>query len=175
MKTFSGANFWFGWWCWSCVFWWVFAHVFAFFWRFAPESVWKNSLDVRSGVFWVRSLFLWFFRGRRFFAVFLKDTDQVATGHPHTRLFVCSFSLFVSRRAFCFALFGHASCFLAFFSGCHSGARAFLGFSWNLRGLSSLAPSEAPFLGTRGGKGFPVLLLPCFSFSPSVLLRLHFV
>ena len=36
------------------------------FWRVAPESVWKNSLDVRSAVFWVRSLFLRFFRRRRF-------------------------------------------------------------------------------------------------------------
>ena len=37
-----------------------------YFWRFAPESVWKNSLDVRSAVFCVRSLLLWFFRRRRF-------------------------------------------------------------------------------------------------------------
>ena len=37
---------------WSCVFWWVFAYVFVFFWRFAPESDPKNSLDVRSVVFW---------------------------------------------------------------------------------------------------------------------------
>ena len=90
------------------------------FWRVAPESVWKNSLDVRSGVFWARSLFLWFFRGRRFSPFFLRDTDQAVTGHPRTRLFGFSFSLFVSRRTFCFALFGRASCFLAFFSGCHS-------------------------------------------------------
>ena len=41
------------------------------------------------------------------------------------------------------------------FSGCHSGPRAFLGFSLNLL---------RPFLGTRGGKGFRVLLLFCFSF-----------
>ena len=30
------------------------------FWRFAPESVWKNSLDVRSAVFWVLSLLFGF-------------------------------------------------------------------------------------------------------------------
>ena len=75
----------------------------------------------------------------------------------------------MSRRAFCFALFGRASCFSAFLSGCHSGPRAFLGFSLNLWGLSLARPFRGPFLGTRGGKGFPVLLLPCFSFSPFVL------
>ena len=37
-----------------------------YFWRFAPESVWKNSFDVRSVVFWVRSLLL-FVRHRLFF------------------------------------------------------------------------------------------------------------
>ena len=52
---------------------------------------------------------------------------------------------------------------LGVFSGCHSGPRAFLGFSWNLRGLSSLTPSEALFW-TRGGKGVLVVSLCCFCF-----------
>ena len=43
-----------------------------FFWSFAPEGVWKNSLDVRSGVFGVRSLFFWFFRRRRFSRFFFE-------------------------------------------------------------------------------------------------------
>ena len=67
--------------------------------------------------------------------------------------FLCCPAAFV-----CSAHFGRASCFLAFSSGCHSGPRAFLGFSLNLRGLSSLAPSEALFLGTRGGRGVSWLL-----------------
>ena len=73
---------------------------------------------------------------------------------------VCFFLFFLCCPAafYCSAHFGRASCFLAFSSGCHSGPRAFLGFSLNLRGLSSLAPSEALFLGTRGGRGVSWLL-----------------
>ena len=117
--------------------------------------------------FGVRSLFLCFFRRRRFSRFFfcLRETDQVVTGHPHTHLFACSFSLFVSRRACCFARFGRASRFSAFFSGCHSGPRAFLGFSWNLLGLSSLAPSEAFFLGREAARVFGASLVLVF-FSP---------
>ena len=129
------------------------------FWRFAPESVWKNSLDVRSVFFWVRSLFLWFFRRRRVFCFFERDTDQVVTGHPRTRTcFAGSFSFLCPAAFVCFARFGRASCFSAFFSGCHSGPRAFLGFSLNLWGLSSLAPSEALFLGREAARVFR-----CFS------------
>ena len=108
------------------------------------------------------SLPLVFFSWTSFFAVFLRDTDQVVTGHPHTHLFGFSFSFFVSRRAFCFALFGRASCFLAFFSGCHSGPRAFLGFSLNLWGLSSRAPSEAFFSGREAARVF--LCFSCLVF-----------
>ena len=137
-----------------------------YFWRVAPESVWKNSIDVRSGVFWGSFSLPLFFSSTSFFAFFcLRDTDQVVTGHPHTHLFACSFSLFVSRRACCFARFGRASRFSAFFSGCHSGPRAFLGFSWNLRGLSSLAPSEAFFLGREAARVFCASLVLVF-FSP---------
>ena len=70
LEKFSGANF---------CFWVVvlvlcflvgFCYCFCFiFWRFAPETVRKNSIDVRSGFFWVRSFFLrfFFFRRRRRF------------------------------------------------------------------------------------------------------------
>ena len=86
----------------------VFADIFALcFGGLLPKVFEKSSLDVRS-VFWVRSLFLRFFRRRRL-------------------------------------------CFL------------------NSRGLSSLAPSEAPFLGTRGGRGVSWLLVLGFCFSPFVL------
>ena len=135
------------------------------FWRFAPESVWKNSLDVRSAVFWVRSLFLWYFCRRRFSRFFfLRDKDQVVTGHPFTRTcFAGSFSFLRPAAFVCFARFGRASRFLVVFSGCHSGPRAFLGFSLDLL---------RPFHWDARRQGFSVLLLLCVSFSPFVL-RLH--
>ena len=169
LKKFSGANFCF----------WVVVLVLCFlvgfclcfgfiFWRFAPESVWENSLEVRSGVFWVRSLFLWFFRRRRFrlffFCFFSRDIAQVVTGHPHTHLFACSFFLFVPRRACCFARFGRASCFSAFSRGAVLGPARF----WD-----SPCTLPRPFSWDARRQGFSVLLLPCFSFSRFVLFCGH--
>ena len=102
------------------------------FWRVAPESVWQNSLDVRSVFFWLCSLFFWFFRRRRVcfsrfrfcFSGFSFKRDQVITGHPHTHLCLL-FLFFLSRRIWCFARFGRASCFLAFFRGAILGPACF--------------------------------------------------
>ena len=143
------------------------------FWRFAPESVWKNSLDVRSVVFWGSfSLPLVFFRRRRF-SLFFRDKDQVVTGHPFTRTCVAgSFS-------FCVPPLLSVSPILAvrptswWFFGVPFWAPGVFGILLELTGLELARPFRGPFLGTRGGKGFPVLLLPCFSFSPFVL-RLRF-
>ena len=52
--------------------------------------------------------------------------------------------------------FGRASCFLAFSSGCHSGPRAFSGFSWNFL--------PRPFFWTRGGMGVLFVSFCCFCF-----------
>ena len=97
---------------------------------------------------------------------FSREIVQVVTGHPLTRTCFAVPFLFLCPAVFvCFARFGRASCFSAFFSGCHSGPRAFLGFSLNLWGLSLFArPFRGPFLGTRGSKGFLVFLLSCFLF-----------
>ena len=92
LKKFSGANF--GFWvlllvlCFSVLFCLGFCFIF---WRFAPESVRKNSLDVRSAVFCVRSLFLWFFRRRRFclFSFFLERYRSGSNRTPpHAPVFV---------------------------------------------------------------------------------------
>ena len=63
--------------------------VFAlFFWRFAPDTVWKNSIDVRSGFFWVRSLFLRFFADVVFVFVVLFKRQRSGSHRtpPHTHL-----------------------------------------------------------------------------------------
>ena len=135
------------------------------FWRFAPESVWKNSLDVRSAVFWVLSLRLWFFRRRRFSRFFfLRDRDQVVTGHPLTRTgFAGSFSC-LCPAAVLFRPFWLCVLLLGGFSGCHSGPRAFLGFSWYLL---------SPFSWDARRQGFSCASLALFSFSPCVLLCGH--
>ena len=127
----------------------VFCLGFCFmFWRFAPETVWKNSLDVRSCVFGFVLSSLGF-SSTLFFSVFKRDRSGSNRTPPHA--LVWSFSLFVlPRLVFCRAPFWPCVLLLESrrFLG-NSGPRAFLGFSWNLRGLSSLAPSEAPFLDAR--------------------------
>ena len=86
LEKFSGANFCFWEFGSSLCFLVGFCYVFCFiFWRFAPGTVWKNSLDVRSG------FFLGSFSLALVFVVvvvfFFRDKDQVVTGHPHTHLF----------------------------------------------------------------------------------------
>ena len=172
LNKFSGANFCFwvsgvGFVCFGAVLPMFLLYIFVFS---LPKLSQKNSLDVRSGVFGSFSLFLWFFcrRRRPCFFFFFREKDQVVTGHTPTRTWVafsCSFfvppHLFVRPFWPCVPLLG-------VFSGCHSGPRAFLGFSWNLRGLSSLAPSEALFLDARRQGCFGRFFL-LFLFSPSVV------
>ena len=170
VRNLSGANFCF----WvlvlvMCVFLAVTCLGFCFMlWRFVPESVWKNSLDVRSAVFWVRSLFLWFFLSTSSW-LFFKRYRSGSNRTPHARAcFVCS-------CFFCPAALV-VSPFLAVrpaswrFSGCHSGPRAFLGFSY-LRGLSSLAPSEALFLGREAARVFLCFSCLVFLFPLFFVLR----
>ena len=103
LKKFSGANFCF----WVSV--WVlrvlvlfclcFCFIICFF---APETVLKNSLDVRSGVFGLSSFFLGCFADVVVFlsSFFLRETAQVVTGHTPTRTlcFFFSFSFLCPRR-----------------------------------------------------------------------------
>ena len=79
-----------------------------------------------------------FFRRRRrpllfclFLFLFFREIDQVVTGHtPHTHLCSFAFSCLCPRRVCLFTRFGRASFLSGVLSGCHSGPRAFLGFSW---------------------------------------------
>ena len=115
------------------VFWWVFAYGFAFFfWRFAPKGVWKNSLDVRAGVFGVVLLSFGFFRRSRFSGVFFFKRHRSGSNRtpPHAPFCLFLFSFCVPPRLFC--PFWPCVPLLAFSSGCLSGPRAFLGFSWHL-------------------------------------------
>ena len=119
--------------------------------------------------FWGRSLFLRFFADVVCVFVcfsFLRDKAQVVTGHPLARAcFACS--LF----SFCVPPLLSVSPVLAVrpaswwvFSGCHSGPRAFLGFSLDLL---------RPFFWDARRQGFSCASLALCFFSPFVL-RLHF-
>ena len=136
MKNFRERTFVFGWWCWSCVFWWVFAYVFDLFFGGSLPKVFGKILLMSGLVFFgfVLSSFGFFSSMSSFSRFFFsRDTDQAVTGHPRTRTcFACSFSLFVSRRFCLFRPFWPCVLLLGGFSGCHSGPRAFLGFSLNL-------------------------------------------
>ena len=134
------------------------------FWRFAPETVWKNSLDVRSVVFWVRSLFLWVFVVIVFrfcfwllFLFFKRQRSGSSRTPPHAPFCLFLFSFCVPPRVL-FHPFWPCVPLLRIFLGVPFWAPRVLGFSWNLWGLSSLAPSEALFLGREAAR-----VLLCFS------------
>ena len=121
--------------------WFVFLPSFCFMFGASPPKLLENSLHVRFSV-WVRCSFLGFWSTSfllfPFFKRFRPGSNRTP---PHRVLFGRLLFSFLSRHSWFIAHFGRASFPLAFFSGCHSGPCAFLGFSWNIRGLSSLAPS----------------------------------
>ena len=149
-----------------------FAYVFALFFSGLLRKCLKNSLEVRCVFFWVRSLFLWFFFVDVVF--FSRDTDQVVTGRRTRTCFAGPFSLFCVPPRLLFRPFWPCVPLLGVFLGVPFWAPRAFGILLELTGLELACPFRGPFLGTRGGKGFPVLLLPCFSFSPFVL-RLRFL
>ena len=109
-----------------------------------------------------RSLFLWFFFRRRRFSRFFFFKRQRSSSHRtplHAHLFCCSLFLFLCPAAFvCFARFGRASRFLAFFRGAILGPGRFLGFSLDLL---------RPFSWDARRQGFFVCFsCACFSFFP---------
>ena len=96
-KNFRERTFVFGWLCWSCVFWWVFAYVFALIFGVSLPRVFGKIL-LMSGLvfFWVRSLFLRFFADVVFVCCcFFERQSSGSNRTPlHTRTcFACSFFL----------------------------------------------------------------------------------
>ena len=97
LKNFRERTFVFGWLCWSCVFWWVFAYVFASFLAVRSRNCPEKFSCCQVWCFFAVVLFSFgFFRRRRFSRFFcLRDRDQVVTGHPFTRTcFVVPFFFF---------------------------------------------------------------------------------
>ena len=82
------------------------------------------------------------------------------------RLFCWFLFFFVSRRICLFRPFWPCVLLLGVFLGVPFWAPRVFGILLELMGLELARPFRGPFLGTRGGKGFPVLLLPCFFFFP---------
>ena len=123
-NKFSGANFCF--WvsvlvlCFSVVFCLGFSFMI---WRFAPETVWKNSLDVRSCFFGFALSSLGFFVDVVSVCFLFKRQRSGSNRTPHTHWFGL---FFLSRRVCFIALFGRASCFLVFSRGAILGPARFL-------------------------------------------------
>ena len=97
LKNFRERTFVFGWCCWSCVFWWVFAYVFVLLLGVLLPKVF-GKISLMSGLVFFG--FVLFSSG--FFSstslvrgFFLRETVQVVTGHPLTRTcFAVPFCLF---------------------------------------------------------------------------------
>ena len=170
VQKFSGANFGF----WGSV--WVlrvfvlfclcFCFVFAFI---APETVSEKFSRGQVRCFWVvlspplvfppTSTFLFFF--------FSREIAQVVIGHTPTRT-LCFFFLFLSVSPPHLGLspvFGRASFPSGVLSGCHSGPRAFFGFSRNFSdALFSDARRQGCFIASRACVAFPLFSF-CFAAS----------
>ena len=144
------------------MFWCCFAYVFASLLVFSfPKLSLKNSLDVRSCVFGLSSFFLWLFRRRRRFFFEREDSSGSHRAHPHTHLvFLFLLLVFVPRRFCLFTRFGRASFPSGVLSGCHSGPRAFFGFSRDFSQAFFLdARRQGCFFASRACVVFPLLVL----------------
>ena len=137
--------------------------------RFAPETVWKKSLDVRSAVFWDRSLFLRFFADVvSVFCLFLRDKRSGShRTPPHTHLFACFFSFFVSRRFCLFRPFWPCVPLLGGFLGVPFWAPRVFGILLALMGLELVRlPLPRPFSWDARRQGFFCASSALFFFSP---------
>ena len=128
------------------------------------------------------SLLLWFFRRRRrplcvcFFFLFKRESSGRVTGHTPTRnLCFCPFSFCVSPATGLISRFGRASFLSGVLSGCHSGPRAFFGFSRDFsEAFFSDARRQGCFIASRACVVFPLFVLFC-SFTPFLEARVGFL
>ena len=127
MEKFSGANFCF----WAVVlvlcFLVVFCLCFCFIFRGSLPKLFENILLVSGLVLSGVVLSSFFLLSSSSFSVFFsRDIAQVVTGHPRTRTCFSGSCSFLCPTAFvCFARFGRASRFLAFFRGAILGPARF--------------------------------------------------
>ena len=156
------------------VFWCCFAYVFAsLLVFFVPDTVLKKFSCCQVWCFWVvvflplvvsptSSLFSPFF-----FFFFERDSSGSHRAHPHTHLvFHFLFLVFVPRRVCLFTRFGRASFPSGVLSGCHSGPRAFFGFSRDFSETFLLdARRQGCFFASRACVVFPLFVLFCGFFS----------
>ena len=126
LENFRERTFVFGWLCWSWVFWWVFANVFALFFGVSLPKLFEKILFMSGLVFSGFVLSSLGFFVVVFVVFFLRDIAQVVTGHPRTRTcFSGSLSFLCPAAVVCSARFGRASRFLAFFRGAILGPGRF--------------------------------------------------
>ena len=103
-----------------------------------------------------------------FFSFFFeRDSSGSHRAHPHTHLvFLFLFLVFVPRRVCLFTRFGRASFPSGVLSGCHSGPRAFFGFSRDFSEAFFLdARRQGCFFASRACVVFPLFVLFCGFFS----------
>ena len=166
---FRERTFVFGWWCWSCVFWWVFAYVLALFFGGLLPKVFGKILLMSGLVFFgfvlssfgsfVDAVFAFFF-----LFLFKRYSSGSNRTPPHAPFCLFLFSFCAPPRLL-FRPFWPCVLLLGVFSGCHSGPRAFLGFS--------LYPSEVFFLGREAARVFRASLALFFFFPFCFVLRPH--
>ena len=132
-------------------------------WRFVPETIWKNSLSVRSSVCgFVLSSFGC--SSTPFHFLFLsvaRDIEQVGTGHPHTHWCWSFFFVFVPPRL-AYRPFWPCVLFLGVFFGVPFWAPRVFGILLELMGLELARPFRGPFLGCEAARVFPCLLCLVF-------------
>ena len=123
------------------------------------------------------SSFGFFRRRRRLFRVcfflFKRESSGSNRSHPHTHLCFCPFC--VSAATGFISRFGRASFPSGVLSGCHSGPRAFFGFSRDFsEAFFSDTRRQGCFFASRACVVFPLFVLFC-GFTPFLEARVGFL